>query len=201
MKDLKKIFILGALIVSIVLFVSAVVSAANPIVTIVPTGYAKKVRVTIDQLSTPATVWVVGADDVVLLEEKTTGEKFAKLFNLENLPAGEYKIIINTDRKEIIQPLTLTTSNVAVNEAKREEYFAPFIKVREGFVDVSLLNNRLTDVQVAFLDEQGGILFEENLDNVLKVEKRYRLSDLNKGSYTVRVSTPHKDYYHAVAVR
>lgn len=200
MKDLKKVLIASALILSIVLFVSAVAFAAAPIVTVTP-GFSKKVNVTVEQLAAPASIWVVNADGTVLLEEKTSSEKFAKIFNLELLPAGEYKVIINTDRKEIIQPLTLKSDAVVINDTKREEYFAPFIRLREDAVDVMLLNNRLSDVNVAILDEQGGTVYEEDINNVLKVEKRYALSDLKKGNYTVRVSTPHKDYYQAVAVK
>lgn len=200
MKDLKKVLIASALILSIVLFVGAVAFAANPIVS-VTSGLSKKVNVTVEQLAAPASIWVVNADGTVLLEEKTCSEKFAKIFNLELLPAGEYKVIVNTERKEIIQPLTLKSDAVVVNDTKREEYFAPFIRLREDAVDVMLLNNRLSDVNVAILDEQGGTVYEEDMNNVLKVEKRYALSDLKKGNYTVRVSTPHKDYYQAVAVK
>ncbi|MFN7117104.1 MAG: hypothetical protein ACK4TA_09925 [Saprospiraceae bacterium] len=201
MKDFKKMLILSALVLSIVLFVSAVASAANPIVTITPAGYAKKVSVVLDQLAAPATIWVVNAEGTLLLEEKTEGAKFAKVFNLENLPEGSYKVIVTTDRKEIVQPITLNTSALVVNDAAREEYFAPFIRVREDAIDVMWLNNRLGDVSVAILDEQGGIVYEEAMENVLKVEKRYKTSDLGKGNYTVRVSTPRKDYYQAIAVK
>ncbi len=202
MKDFKKMLILSALITSIVLFVSAVASATTaPIVTIAQAGYAKKVSIVLDQLAAPATIWVVDAEGTLLLEEKTEGTKFAKVFNLENLPNGSYKVIITTERKEIIQPISLNDNSLAINTATREEYFAPFIRVREDAIDVMWLNNRLSDVTVAILDEQGAIVYEENIENVLKVEKRYKTSDLNKGNYTVRVTTPRKDYYHAVAVK
>ena len=200
MKDFKKMLIVSALILSVVLFVSAVAFASTPIVTITP-GNAKKVSVVVEQLASPATVWLVNANGTILLEEKTTSEKFARVFNLELLPAGEYKVVVNTERKEIVQPLTLQQNAVVVKETRREEHFAPFIRIREGAIDVMLLNNRLTNVSVAILDEQGGTVFQENMENVLKVEKRYTLNDLSKGNYTVRVSTPRKDYYHAVAVK
>lgn len=202
MKDFKKMLILSALVLSIVLFVSAVASATTtPIVTIAQAGYAKKVSVVLEQLVAPATIWVVDADGILLLEEKTEGTKFAKVFNLENLPEGSYKVIVTTDRKEIIQPIVLDASTLAINTATREEYFAPFIRVREDAIDVMYLNNRLSDVSVAILDEQGAIVYEEAIENVLKVEKRYKTSDLSKGNYTLRVSTPRKDYYHTVAVK
>lgn len=200
MKDLKKVLIVSALIMSVVLFVSAVASAANPTVTIAA-GYSKRVSVIVEQLAAPASVWVVNAEGVVLLEEKTSGVKFAKLFNLELLPAGEYKVIVSTERKEIIQPLTLQGNAVVINDNKREEYFTPYIRLREGAVDVMMFNNRLADVSVVIYNDQGNAVYEDTMENVLKVEKRYSLNDLEKGSYTVRVSTPRKDYYQAVAVK
>lgn len=200
MKDLKKVLIVSALILSVVLFVSAVASAANPVVTIAA-GYSKRVSVVMEQLASPTSVWVVNEDGIVLLEEKTTGAKFAKMFNLELLPAGEYKVIVNMERKEIIQPVTLQENAVVINENKREEFFSPYIKVREDAIDVMLFNGRLTDVSVAIFDEQGSAVYEDTMQNVLKVEKRYSLNDLARGSYTVRVSTSHKDYYQAVAVK
>lgn len=201
MKAFKKIIILLALTISVVLFVSAVASAANPIVTIEKTADAKKVSVVIEKLSATATVWVVNEDGVVLLEEKSVGTKFAKIFNLEYLPAGNYKVIITTDRKEIVQPLTLNGADLAFNVSAREEFYAPFFNVKDDMIDLSLLNNRLVDVNVAIVNTDGAVVYEENFNDVLKVEKRYRLSDLGKGNYMVQVTTPHKSYYQAVAVK
>lgn len=202
MKAFQKILVLVALIISAVLFVSAVATAANPIVTISKTGSPKKVSVTIDKLSAPASVWVINDQDVVLLEEKTTGEKFAKVLNLENLPTGAYKVIVTTDRKEIVQPLVLSNTDLALNEAAREEHYSPFFNAKEGgIVDIMLLNNRLQDVNVTILDAAGATVYEDDFDNVLKVEKRYRLNDLGEGSYTMCVTTPYKKYYKAVAIK
>lgn len=201
MKAFKKIIILVALTISVVLFVSAVALAANPTVTIEKTADAKKVSVVIEKLSAPATVWVVNEEGIVLLEEKSVGTKFAKIFNLEYLPTGAYKVIITTDRKEIVQPLTLNAAELALNVSAREEFYAPFFNVKNDVIDLSLLNNRLTDINVAIVNAEGYTVYEENFDNVLKVEKRYRLADLGKGNYTVQVTTPHKSYYQAVAVK
>lgn len=193
-----KAIILNALF----LVASATLASAgtSPLIQIIESANTKKVSVVLEGLSAPATITIEDANGEVLIEEKAKG-KFAKSFNLNRLPQGEYRLVVNTGMVETVQPLSLTKEIVVLNEAARYEVYAPAINVNENFVDLSFLNNRFGNVYVVFLDKNGDVVYEENIQNALKVEKRYDLSRLPKGDYSVRVVVGRGDYTTAVALR
>ena len=202
MKDFKKILILLALIANIILFVSAVAFASITTVTIEKTAYDKKISVLIENLNTSALLQVKNEEGVLLLEEKVKSAiKFAKIVNVSNLPEGDYQLIVSMERKEVVQPFALTDKELVLNTFARKEFFAPAFKVKDGMVDVMLLNNSLTNVNVSIVDSNGDPMFEEALKNVLKVERRYSLATASRGKYMVRVETPYKAYYQEVVVK
>ena len=54
---------------------------------------------------------------------------------------------------------------------------------------------------VVSLDDNDDAIYQENISNALKVEKRYNLSRLPKGDYSVKVIVGNGDFYKAVALR
>ncbi|MCB0589095.1 MAG: hypothetical protein KDD06_27650, partial [Phaeodactylibacter sp.] len=77
----------------------------------------------------------------------------------------------------------------------------PVIRAEDDFVDVSLFNGRIGDVTINILDSNNEQVFQEKLENVLVVEKRYRLDKLPWGRYTIEVVTPSKSYRKPFEVR
>ncbi len=162
---------------------------------------AKKVSVELEKLSTTATITLEDADGNVLIEEKASGKSFAKTFNLNKLEEGEYRLVVNAGLIETIQPLTLTDAVLVLDETKRQEVYAPVINVGDDYVDLSFLNKRMGNVYVVFLNSNEEVVYQENISNALKVEKRYNLSQLPKGDYSVKVIAGNGDFYKAVALR
>jgi len=192
-----------AIILNVLFLVASATLASagtSPLIQITESANTKKVSVVLEGLSAPATITIEDANGEVLIEEKAKG-KFAKSFNLNRLPQGEYRLVVNTGMVETVQPLSLTKEIVVLTEAARYEVYAPAINVNENFVDLSFLNNRFGNVYVVFLDKNGDVVYEENIQNALKVEKRYDLSRLPKGDYSVRVVVGRGDYTTAVALR
>lgn len=200
MKNLKKAFILSAFFA---LVMHTQLTAADvPTITIRTTGFAKKVSLVVADLASHATVQLKDLQGNILLDERIkNAAQFAKVFNLEQLPAGTYRLVIITETRETIQPLTLTETGITVDENQREVIYAPAIICKNGFVDVSLLNNRLTTVEVSVFDAAGEKMFTDTQRNVLKVERRYDTSNLPIGNYLVRVSTPYRTYYKDLSVK
>ena len=109
--------------------------------------------------------------------------------------------VIATARQEIMQPLHLTGNTVMVDLAERKTYLVPTIKVGDNYVDVMWLNSRVADMSVSFIDSRGGkTVFRDDLKDKIRVEKRYNLSNLDRGSYTVVVSTPDHTHYERLIV-
>ena len=190
---------------TIVLFTVASMAMANdvlPSITLKNIPAEKKISLFIEGLNEEAKILLTDIDGQVLLSQETNGEKeFARVFNLNQLPRGEYFITVRTSLKEVVQPISLTGTEVLVNTEKKREFFTPVIRAEDDFVDVSLFNGRIGDVTVNILDSNNEQVFQEKLENVLVVEKRYRLDKLPWGRYTIEVVTPSKSYRKPFEVR
>ena len=190
---------------TIVLFTVASMAMANdvlPSITLKNIPAEKKISLFIEGLNEEAKILLTDIDGQVLLSQETNGEKeFARVFNLNQLPRGEYFITVRTSLKEVVQPISLTGTEVLVNTEKKREFFTPVIRAEDDYVDVSLFNGRIGDVTVNILDSNNEQVFQEKLENVLVVEKRYRLDKLPWGRYTIEVVTPSKSYRKPFEVR
>lgn len=190
---------------TILLFAVTSVSIANdllPSIILKNVPSEKKFTLSIEGLKDNAEIILTDESGQILLSQETNGQPaFAKVFNLSQLPEGEYFLTVSTSLTETVQPLTLNETGVLFDSGKKREFFKPVIRVAEGYVDVSLFNGRIGDVSVRIFDHKNEMVFQEKLDNVLVVEKRYRLSQLPWGNYSIEVATPSKTYYKAFDVR
>lgn len=180
----------------------AMASGYLPSITLKNVPSEKKFSLSIEGLKETAEITLTDLNGQVLLSQKTEGLKnFAKVFNLSQLPSGNYFLTVSTSLRETVQPITLTDSEVLVDYSKKREFFSPVIRAEKGHVDVSLFNGRIGDVTVEILDNNGDTIFREKLENVLVVEKRYQLDKLPWGVYSIEVRTPAKTYYKNFDVR
>lgn len=198
MKAFQKIFALGLFLVS----ASTMFAAESiPTVRIEKSGSEKKVSVIAEQLTSTITVEIATKNGFVLETKTSEGETFAKIFNVEGLEAGNYQVIVLAGTREIIQPFTIKNNQLILNVTDRETYFVPTMKWKNDALDLMMFNNRLSDVSFRLMDERGNTVFEDSMQNVLKVERRYNLDELASGKYVVQVVTPHKAYYKDIVVQ
>lgn len=201
MKDFGKNLMLSAIFA---LLTAATAFAANdvPSITITPSAFAKKFNLVIDNLAGTAKVQLRSANGDMLAEEYISqGGSFAKAFNLEQLPMGRYELAILTETRETIQPIVITSKGIEIDADKRREIYAPAIIVKDGYIDLNLLNNQIGDIEVSIIDEAGNVLRTDNHKNIFKLERRYNTAQLAAGNYIVSVSTSGRTYYRSFSVR
>lgn len=199
MKAFQKTIALALLLVVSTLTVFA--KDAVPTVTIEKSGYEKKISVIIEHLKVPATVQITSVKGSVLEMEAAEGERFAKIFNVSNLEEGKYRVVVTTPSNEIVQPFSIKGDKLELKTSEREVFFAPTLSWKDDALDVMMFNGRLLNVNVKLYDEFGNTVFEDSIQNVLKVERRYNLNELNRGKYTVQVETPRKAYFKDIVVK
>lgn len=199
MKDLmKKLTVLVALLG---LNLMAFANNTNPDVRIEKVADAKKFSLELSNIEPgAATVTLYDAGGVALLTEKAGEKYYGKVFNLANLPIGAYELVITTASRDIVQPIELTYDGVEMDADKRAVYFAPVILTNKtNNLDISYFRGKFADVSVSIYSNNE-LVFEEDFDNVIKVERRYDLSSLPKGKYNVLVSTDYKTYYKELVI-
>lgn len=169
-----------------------------PTVDIASIGVSKKVKITINNLKSDATLAITDQAGGILITESIEKGTFGKIYNLELLPDGLYTIGIATTMKEIEQPFRIEQEAIIINTAQKRERLLPFVRLDQKIINVSMLNSRVTDVTVKIKNDAGDVLLTENLGYVVKVEKRYNLAALDRGRYQVIIETPDRTYYRDV---
>lgn len=199
MKDLIKKITLAVALLGLNLMAFA--NGSNPDIRIVKMDNARKFVLELDNIDAGATtVTLYDAYGVALLQEGVDKNHYGKIFNMSDLPSGKYELVITTHNRDIVQPIDLTFEGVDMDINKRTVYFAPTILTNKTKLDVSYFRGKMTDVEIAIYDQKNTLVFEEDFDNVIKVERRYNLDSLPKGDYNVVVTTDFKSYYQTVAI-
>lgn len=161
-------------------------------------GYGQKLSIEIQQLNGPAVVQLADAAGNVLASEKATGTRYAKMFNLTELNPGTYTISVQLGQREIQQPFTLSDDSVMLDARQRREVFLPQIRITPEGVDLNVLNRMVGNVKVIIRASGGETVFEDEIRNVVKVERRYKLDQLERGAYDFIVHTPDRVFYQQI---
>lgn len=198
MKDLMK----KIAIVLVLALTSYTASAAiTPDVYINQTGTEKKISLELNKIQPGTQIRIRQINGPVLLKEVTVDTYYAKVFNLSKLAPGEYEMVIQTETRDIVQPITVTREDLHIDQNARKTYFAPVIRFEDSTLDVSYFRGAITSVTVTIYDLRGNVVFEEDFDHMIKMERRYDLEDLPKGKYSVRVFTDYRNYNKDIVIR
>ena len=140
------------------------------------------------------------AGSIVWSENLEVSDLKGKVFDLKSLPNGDYEIVVSAENKELVQPFSIGFNSIALDATAKKAFFTPSFKVVDNKVDLTFLNSKIGNVDVSIIDASGNIVYEEAHKNILQLQKRYQLSNLNDGSYTMVVKTPQKAYYQRITL-
>jgi hypothetical protein len=203
MKDfLKTVVSSMALAIALALPMTlAAYDGSFPLISINKVDGEKRFSLVMKDLKAPTTLRLGNNSQGTLLEEQVDGSDYAKIFSLRDLEIGVYILSIETGVREIEQTIVVKADDIEISPRARREFYAPTIKATEDHVDLMHFNSELTNLEVEIQDNEGRKMFFEELNNVVKVEKRYNLSKLPKGQYTFIVSTSNKTYMQEITVK
>ncbi len=125
---------------------------------------------------------------------------FAKRYNLSQLEAGQYRLVITKNLLKTIQPFELTRTNIVLNELERKEKFLPNISQKGKKMDVNVLLGNYSNIIVKMYNNEGQMAFEDKHYVVLTLNKRYDLSKVAAGSYVVEVIAGDETQYFTVTL-
>lgn len=150
---------------------------------------SKSVMVTLNNTSTgEMTVVLQDAFGASFATDKIKpAARFAKKYNLSQLEAGNYKLVVTKNFVKTIQPFELTYRAVVLNELERKEKFLPSINQSGKNIDVNVLLGNYSNIIVKIYGNDGLTSFEDKNYVVLTLHKRYDLSKLPAGTYVVEV--------------
>lgn len=195
---MKKVMIKCFLTLSfcIGLFSLALANPNLPAVEIVEAKFEKKISFEAKSVQGKATVSLLDENDVRLYAQTWQDQaSIGKVFDLEALPNGKYVLLLETETNEIVQPFRIEKGRVQLKEREREIRYVPIVAKSGAYINVSWLNDEMSNLKVEIEDATGSLVLEEKLKGVLQVARRYDISRLETGVYLVKVKTKAKTYY------
>ena len=162
--------------------------------------HSKAITITLNNVvANDITITLEDAVGNSLVNEKVSATpNFAKRYNLTNLENGNYRFIIKKKLSKTIQPFELTAKTVVMSDLKRKEKFLPNIAQRDNKLDVNVLLGNYSNIHVRIYDLDGRNVFEETNYVVFMLHKRYDLSKMPKGVYTVEVVAGDETEYYNI---
>jgi hypothetical protein len=127
-----------------------------------------------------------------------SSERFAKKYNLSQLEAGKYRLVVTKNFIKTVQPFELTNNNIVLNELERKEKFLPSIKLKGNMLDVNVLLGNYSNIIVKVYSNDGLVSFEDKNYVVLTLHKRFDLSKLASGAYIVEVLAGDETQYYTI---
>ncbi len=138
---------------------------------------------------------------ILFIEALEKGTHAAKKYNMSNLPEGEYFLYLEDEMSLKLQPVVLKPAGLVVEPAKRTEVFKPIVTMNEGKMDFSLLHLSGQPVSIEILNAQGDVLYNEPKAESGSIQRRFDLTNLPAGDYSVAVRTDDNTFYKKVSIR
>ena len=143
------------------------------------------------------------ANEAILHQEFVSNKiAFAKKFNLKNLPNGVYYLKISDDLKEIVQPINISVSDLAIDPLTRIENFKPVYKYSNNKLDINLLAINNEKINIEIFNAENQAIFAKSFKNDGKpFGERLDLNKLQAGVYNVKIKAGNNTFYKSVEVK
>lgn len=125
----------------------------------------------------------------VIMHNETLSENNVnnRKYNLRNLPSGKYTLTVAYDDVLQIQKIYKQFDKIEIDSDNLHTLYHPTFEKHSEYFDLEMLSFSKQKINLKIRDDEGRIIYsEDNLLNGL-FKKRFNLSKLDKGEYTISV--------------
>ncbi len=198
MKTIKTISKL-AMLFAFVAFANTLMASGNLKVNILPlTSETAVVAIS----NTAASIFQISIEnekgEIIYYKETGADSKdYRKVFDFSKLEAGDYKLAASIDGSTTERSFKIGNKNIAVG--KEKSIMEPYFAYKEGVLKLSYLNFSEENLSLNFYDTNE-LVYSKKIGDKFNVNEGFDLSKLNKGNYSVVLSTDSKSYTYNVNV-
>ncbi len=194
-----KIFTQTSLLILLLIGISISLFGSNPKYSLSSLAQDKKVTIFLaEENNEEISVTLSDYEGQVLLSEKIkAGETKQRIYNLKNLPNGEYFF-------EFKDELEITTETIYVEGSEirilsTEKTIAPKVYHMDDKLTLSILPFG-QKTSITLMSEIGEELYVETIKEQASISKRFDISKLEYGIYTMKILIGKKAFYEKVYV-
>ena len=198
MKTIKTISKL-AMLFAFVAFANTLMASGNLKVNILPlTSETAVVAIS----NTAASIFQISIEnekgEIIYYKETGADSKdYRKVFDFSKLEAGDYKLAASIDGSTTERSFKIGNKNIAVG--KEKSIMEPYFAYKKGVLKLSYLNFSEENLSLNFYDKND-LVYSKKIGDKFNVNEGFDLSKLNKGNYSVVLSTDSKSYTYNVNV-
>jgi hypothetical protein len=191
MKTIKTISKLTMLF-AFVAFANTLLAGGNLKVNILPlTSETAVVAISsVDASNLQISIENENGEKVYYKETDAENKDYRKVFDFSNLERGDYKLSVTTNGLTTERNFSID-KNIAVG--KEKSLIEPYFAYKNGVLKVSYLNFPEENVSLNFY-ANNDLVYSKEIGTKFNVTEGYDLSKLDKGSYSVVLSTDSKSY-------
>jgi len=195
MKTISKLTMLFAFVA----FANILMASGNLKVNILPLTNEKAV---VDISNAEASTFQISiANDkgevVYYKETEDASDNYRKTFDFSNLENGEYKLSATVDQFTTVRSFKIKNKNIAVG--KEKNMMEPYFAYKDGILKLSYLNFSEGNLSLNFYNNDD-LVYSKELGYKFDVNEGFNLKKLEKGTYSVVLSTDDKTYSYNVNV-
>ncbi|MEK6478377.1 hypothetical protein WJR50_12615 [Catalinimonas sp. 4WD22] len=150
-----------------------------------------------------ASLKVLNAAGKLVYKENFNGAAYAKKFDFSQLPAGNYKVLLQSGT--YTQSETFEVNENGSIKLMEDKYaskgFKPFVKVREGSkVDLLIENRFAKAMDITLKNQKGEVAYQKQIAPEGKYAHRLNLNRLPKDNYVLSVAGDGFEYTQEISL-
>jgi predicted phage tail protein len=139
-------------------------------------------------------VSIQSVDGTTLINENI---RTSTRYNLKNVPEGKYILQLEDDQKIRIQYLQV--SNDMMFSTGISTVYKPHTIINANHIDMNLMTQG-QPAEVSILDAESKAVFTEKITNEVSVTRRYNISQLPEGEYTMVVKMSDQQFHKPFSI-
>ncbi len=195
--DMKKM--IKMLTLAGIMFLStSSIAASGELVVMEVTG-TTTFKLIVNDITNSLTIKLIDQNGYVLHQEQANETQgYAKLYNVGDLPNGNYLMELDYGTKIRTYPLTIIGGHVQAQSSPSKEYFKPVLRQKDHLLALSHLSIDNTPLSMIIYDKNNELVFKDQLKGTISRGRQYDISSLTPGEYQVYLTCAGRNYVHTV---
>ena len=141
-------------------------------------------------------------ENIVYKASLNSIEAIEQMVNLESLDKGYYMLVVADPVKTTYQPILVSYGLIEADESTRKVSYKPSIAVNnsDNRLDINWMMGLQGDYQLNLMNYENEVLFESEIEDTVAVNVRYDISQLPRGSYTVKIWNEDEVHFQEIRV-
>ena len=159
----------------------------------------KSIELSLEQIS--GKVWITFKDkngNVFYSKKIKDLNSYTVKYDLAAFPDGEYHLELDAANQTLNVPVTIVDGTVMIREELAQ---APAISNKGNVIAVELAGKTNKTWNVIIKNDKGELIFTEIVANEKRSQRKYDLSNLGSGAYTLQFNSSGNSFSHQVIVK